>query len=146
MLCYRHDGQKEGIIMALTRFNNKNGVRFTISTEGMEGKKASEVYKLIGGAPLIMRGIFVNKDNGYGESVSVVTTNSILYFGKSCVDVAREIREDPEAVNELNEKGAYFRIEEFESKKHKKNGYKFVFLEESEIPAEVSEDAPQFKY
>lgn len=132
--------------MALSKFNKKNGVHFTIETEGMEAHKAAEVMAEIGNAPLIMRAIFINKDNGLGESVSVVTTNSIIYFGKSMVETAREIREDPEAVKELNEKGAYFRIESFESKKFKRTGYKFVFLEESEYPAEVKDDDPQFKY
>jgi hypothetical protein len=132
--------------MGLSRFNKKGGVHFDIQTEGMEAKKASEIFKEIGSEPLIMRGIFINKDTGMGESVSVVTTNSIIYFGNSCVETARDIREDPEAVKELNEKGAYFKIEEFISKKFKKAGYKFTFLEDSEIPAEVKEDAAQFKY
>lgn len=132
--------------MGLSRFNKKGGVHFDIQTEGMEAKKASEIFKEIGSEPLIMRGIFINKDTGMGESVSVVTTNSIIYFGNSCVETARDIREDPEAVKELNEKGAYFKIEEFISKKFKKAGYKFTFFEDSEIPAEVKEDAAQFKY
>lgn len=132
--------------MGLSRFNKKGGVHFDIQTEGMEAHKASEIYAEIKNEPLIMRGIFINKDTGMGESVSVVTTNSIIYFGQSCVETARDIREDPEAVKELNETGAYFKIEEFISKKYKKAGYKFTFLEDGEIPAEVKDDAAQFKY
>ena len=64
-------------------FNHK-GRLFTIDTEGMEGHKAGEVYKEIGDAPLIMKGIFINKDTGFGESVSVVTPNSVIYFTKAC--------------------------------------------------------------
>lgn len=132
--------------MGLSRFNKKGGVHFDIQTEGMEAHKASEIYAEIKSEPLIMRGIFINKDTGMGESVSVVTTNSIIYFGQSCVETARDIREDPEAVKELNEKGAYFKIEEFISKKYKKAGYKFTFLEDGEIPEEVEADAAEFKY
>lgn len=132
--------------MGLSRFNKKSGVHFDIQTEGMEAHKASEIYAEIKNEPLIMRGIFINKDTGMGESVSVVTTNSIIYFGQSCVETAREVREDPDAVKELNEKGAYFKIEEFISKKYKKAGYKFTFLEDGEIPSEVKDDAAQFKY
>ena len=125
---------------------NHRGNLFTISTEGMEGKKSSEVYKEIGSAPLIMRAIFINKDTGYGESVSVVTNNSIIYFSKSSLDIAREIRENEDAVRELNEKGAYFKITEFESKKFKKIGYSFEFLPPEEIPAEHKDGDPVFKY
>lgn len=125
---------------------NHRGNLFTISTEGMEGKKSSEVYKEIGDAPLIMRAIFINKDTGYGESVSVVTNNSIIYFSKSSLDIAREIRENEDAVRELNEKGAYFKITEFESKKFKKIGYSFEFISPEEIPAEHKDGDPVFKY
>lgn len=132
--------------MGLSRFNKKGGVHFDIQTEGMNAKKASEVYAEIKDAALLMRAIFINKDTGMGESVSVVTPNTILYFGNSCVETAREIREDPEAVKELNEAGAYFKIEEFISKKYKKAGYKFTFLEDSEVPEDVKKDPSLMKY
>ena len=70
---------------------NHKGSLFTIDTEGMEGRKSAEIYKEIGSAPLIMRGIFINKDTGYGESVSVVTNNSIIYFSKASLDLAHQI-------------------------------------------------------
>ena len=127
--------------------NHKHkGSLFTIDTEGMEGRKSAEIYKEIGSAPLIMRGIFINKDTGYGESVSVVTNNSIIYFSKASLDLAHQIRDNADAVNELNEKGAYFRIVEFESKKFKKVGYSFEFLKPEEIPAEHKDNDPVFKY
>lgn len=125
---------------------NRKGSLFTIDTEGMEGHKAAEIYKEIGSAPLIMRGVFVNKDTGYGESVSVVTTNSIIYFSKSSLELAHQIRDSEDAVKDLNERGAYFRIVEFESKKFKKVGYSFEFLKPDEIPAEHKDGDPVFKY
>lgn len=131
--------------MALNRFN-KGKRLFTIETEGMEGHKAADVFKAVGDAPLLMRAIFINKDNGYGESVSVVTTNSVIYFSKASLQTALDVREDPEAVEELNEKGAYFKIIEFESKKWKKKGYSFEFLSDEDLPAEFSEDDPVFKW
>ena len=112
----------------------------------MEGRKSAEVFKDIKGAPLIMRAIFINRDTGYGESVSVVTNNSIIYFSKSSLELARQIRESEDAVKELNEKGAYFRIVEFESKKFKKVGYSFEFLKPEEIPTEHKDGDPVFKY
>ena len=126
-------------------FNHK-GALFTIDTEGMEAHKASEVFAEVADAPLIMRGIFVNKDTGLGESVSVITTNSIIYFGKTNVENAKKIRENEKAVAALNASGAWFRIREFESKKFKKKGYAFEFLKKSEIPAEVHEDDACFKW
>ena len=117
------------------------GALFTVDTEGMEAHKASEVF-----AEIIMRGIFVNKDTGLGESVSVITTNSIIYFGKTNVENAKKIRENEKAVAALNASGAWFRIREFESKKFKKKGYAFEFLKKSEIPAEVHEDDACFKW
>lgn len=126
-------------------FNHK-GALFTISTEGMEAHKASEVFAEIGDSPLLMRGLFVNKDTGLGESVSVITTNSIIYFGKTNVENAKKIRDNEKAVAKLNASGAWFRIAEFESKKFKKKGYGFVFLKKSEIPAEVNEDDACFKW
>lgn len=126
-------------------FNHK-GALFTIDTEGMEAHKASEVFAEIADSPLIMRGIFVNKDTGLGESVSVITTNSIIYFGKTNVENAKKIRENEKAVAALNASGAWFRIREFDSKKFKKKGYGFEFLKKSEIPAEVHEDDACFKW
>lgn len=126
-------------------FNHK-GALFTIDTEGMEAHKASEVFAEVADAPLIMRGIFVNKDTGLGESVSVITTNSIIYFGKTNVENAKKIRENEKAVAALNASGAWFRIREFESKKFKKKGYAFEFLKKSEIPAKVHEDDACFKW
>lgn len=125
---------------------NRKGRLFTIDTEGMEGHKAADVYKEIGSSPLIMKGVYINKDNGFGESVSVVTTNSIIYFSKTNLEAAHNIRDNEKAVAAINNKGAFFRITEFESKKFKKKGYSFEFLKKSEIPAEFSDDDPVFKW
>lgn len=125
---------------------NRRGRLFTIDTEGMEGHKASEVFKEIGDAPLIMKAIFINKDTGYGESVSVVTNNSVIYFSKANLEAAHNIRDNQKAVDKINEKGAFFRITEFEAKKYKKKGYSFEFLKKSEIPEEFEEDAACFKW
>lgn len=125
---------------------NRRGRLFTIDTEGMEGHKASEVFKEIGDAPLIMKAIFINKDTGYGESVSVVTNNSVIYFSKANLEAAHNIRDNQKAVDKINEKGAFFRITEFEAKKYKKKGYSFEFLKKSEIPAEFTGEEPCFKW
>ena len=125
---------------------NRRGRLFTIDTEGMEGHKASEVFKEIGDAPLIMKAVFINKDTGYGESVSVVTNNSVIYFSKANLEAAHNIRDNQKAVDKINEKGAFFRITEFEAKKYKKKGYSFEFLKKSEIPAEFTGDEPCFKW
>lgn len=145
--------------MSLTKFNHVGGVHFDVDTESMSAKKASEVYAAIGEAPLVLKGIFINKDTGYGESVSAVTLNSIIYFSKANLQMAREIREDPEAVKEINTKGAVFSIKEFEVTRFKKKGYAIRFWEEAEIPeylkkyletGEIPEDVPEteavFKY
>lgn len=126
-------------------FNHK-GRLFTIDTEGMEGHKAGDVYKEIGDAPLIMKAVFINKDTGYGESVSVVTNNSVIYFSKANLEAAHNIRDNQKAVDKINEKGAFFRIIEFEAKKYKKKGYSFEFLKKSEIPAEFKGDEACFKW
>lgn len=170
LLTYRHHGEKVSIIMATNEnikeqptpeavtendadddFDfaesfNRRGRLFTIDTEGMEGHKASEVFKEIGDAPLIMKAIFINKDTGYGESVSVVTNNSVIYFSKANLEAAHNIRDNQKAVDKINEKGAFFRITEFEAKKYKKKGYSFEFLKKSEIPAEFTGDEPCFKW
>lgn len=125
---------------------NHKGVLFTIETEGMEAHKAAEVYAEIGDSPLIMRGLFINPDKKFGKSVSVITTNSIIFFGKSNVETAEKIRENEKAVAALNASGAWFKITEFTSKKYDKKGYAFVFLKKSEIPAEVHEDDACFKW
>lgn len=170
MLAYRQHGEKVSIIMAANEnikeqtapaeaaenneeddFDfaesfNRRGRLFTIDTEGMEGHKASEVFKEIGDAPLIMKAVFINKDTGYGESVSVVTNNSVIYFSKANLEAAHNIRDNQKAVDKINEKGAFFRITEFEAKKYKKKGYSFEFLKKSEIPAEFTGEEPCFKW
>lgn len=118
---------------------NRKGRLFTIDTEGMEGHKASEVFADIASEPLIMKAVFINKDTGLGESVSVVTPNGIIYFGKSNLEAARNIRDNEKAVAKLNSTGALFKITEFEAKKFKKKGYAFQFLTKSEIPAELAD-------
>ena len=128
-------------------FNYGNRL-FTIDTEGFEGHKASEVFADAGSSPLLMRAVYVNVDNGhgYGESVSVVTTNSIIYFGKSNVENANKIRSSDKAVDKLNKTGAWFKIVEFKSKKYKKTGYSFEFLKKEDIPAEFKDDDACFKW
>lgn len=126
-------------------FNHK-GRLFTIDTEGMEGHKSGDVYKEIGDAPLIMKAVFINKDTGFGESVSVVTNNSVIYFSKANLEAAHNIRDNQKAVDKINEKGAFFRIVEFEAKKYNKKGYTFEFLKKSEIPAEFKGDEACFKW
>lgn len=128
-------------------FNHGNRL-FTIDTEGFEGHKASEVFAEAGSSPLLMRAVYVNADNGhgYGESVSVVTTNSIIYFGKSNVENANKIRSSVKAVDKLNKTGAWFKIVEFKSKKYKKTGYSFEFLKKEDIPAEFKDDDACFKW
>lgn len=125
---------------------NHRGRLFTIDTEGFEGHKAAEVYEAVKDAPLIMKGVFINKDTGYGESVSVVTPNSIIYFGKTNLEAAHSIRDNQRAVDRINEKGAFFRIKTFYSKKFKKDGYSFEFVPKSEIPAEFKGDESCFKW
>ena len=125
---------------------NRRGRLFTIDTEGMEGHKAGDVYKEVGDAPLIMKGVFINKDTGYGESVSIITPNSVIYFSKANLEAAHNIRDNQKAVDKINEKGAFFRIVEFEAKKYKKKGYSFEFLKKSEIPAEFKGDEACFKW
>ena len=145
--------------MSLSRFNKSGGVHFDIDTEGLQGVKSGEVYAAIKDSPLLMKGIFINKDTGYGESVSVITPNTIIYFTKSSLQTARDIREDPEAVAEINKRGAAFKIVEFEAAKFKKKGYAIRFLDDDEIPAwfktyqdtgevpaDVSPDEAVFKY
>ena len=170
MLAYRQHGEKVSIIMAANEnikeqtapatqtendadddFDfaesfNRRGRLFTIDTEGMEGHKACEVFKEIGDAPLIMKAVFINKDTGYGESVSVVTNNSVIYFSKANLEAAHNIRDNQKAVDKINEKGAFFRITEFEAKKYKKKGYSFEFLKKNEIPAEFTGEEPCFKW
>lgn len=128
-------------------YNHKGNI-FTIDTSSHEGHKAAEIYAEIGDAPLLMKAIFVNKDTGIGESVSVVTPNCIIYFGKTNVEKARNIRENEKAVAKLNSSGAYFRIRQFEpkNKKFKNKGYSFEFLRKDEIPADFPDDAPCFKW
>lgn len=128
-------------------YNHKGNI-FTIDTSSHEGHKAAEIFAEVGDAPLLMRAIFVNKDTGIGESVSVVTPNCIIYFGKTNVEKARNIRENEKAVAKLNSSGAYFRIRQFEpkNKKFKNKGYSFEFLRKDEIPAEFPDDAPCFKW
>lgn len=131
---------------------NRKGKLFTIDTTDFEGHKAAEVYKDAGSEPLIMKAVFINKDNGFGESVSVVTPNGIIYFSKTNLDAAHNIRDNEKAVNRLNKTGALFRITEYESKKFKKKGYGFEFLKKDEIPeylknfmktGEIGSDAPE---
>lgn len=131
---------------------NRKGKLFSIDTTDFEGHKASEVYKDAGSEPLIMKAVFINKDNGFGESVSVVTPNGIIYFSKTNLEAAHNIRDNEKAVKRLNKTGALFRITEYESKKFKKKGYGFEFLKKDEIPeylknfmktGEIGSDAPE---
>lgn len=131
---------------------NRKGKLFSIDTTDFEGHKAAEVYKDAGSEPLIMKAVFINKDNGFGESVSVVTPNGIIYFSKTNLEAAHNIRDNEKAVSRLNKTGALFRITEYESKKFKKKGYGFEFLKKDEIPeylknymktGEIGSDAPE---
>lgn len=123
-------------------FNKYNRVRiYAIDTEGFEGRKAKDIFAEIGNKPLLMKGLFINHSD-LGDSVSVVTNKSIIYFGGSMVETAEQIMENDECTEVLNNTGVAFHIEEFTSKKFKRTGYKFVFEEETVITDAEAELLP----
>lgn len=126
--------------MALFNKFNKSRI-YDIDTEGFEGRKAKDVYSEIGNKPLLMRGLFINHSD-LGDSVSVVTNKSIIYFGGAMVETAEEIMQNDECTAVLNSTGVAFHIEEFTSKKYKRTGYKFVFEEETIITEAEGEILP----
>ena len=101
--------------MSLSKFNKNVGIDWGIKTDDLEFKKALDMkdgeYPFLGG--------WISPDNGYGEGAVIITDGYLVNAPSGFVDVLKEIRNDPEAVELIKEGNEIFCVEHYESKKYK---------------------------
>lgn len=109
--------------MSLSNFNRSH-VAWTKNTEGWKDyKKCRELEE---GKHYPFYGCFVTPDNGYGEGGVIISDGFFVNAPKDFVQDIKAIRENPKAVEAINEGKETFRIEKFYAKKYKRDGYRIV--------------------
>lgn len=112
--------------MGITKFNRNKSVAWNINTEGFEYFKLStlkpdEVYPLCG--------MFISKDNGYGEGAVLISKSFFVNIPERYVDDIKAIISDGETVADINAGKCGFKYTEFTSKTHHRTGYAVEFVE-----------------
>lgn len=120
--------------MGFEKFNRGSGFNVG-STEGYEYRKLEEVYQELGSEIKIpIRALYVN-DGKYGESAVAVTDGYFINLPKHVVSDVKEIINDSELVNTINEGRVFITIHEYFSSKYNTTGYGITWVEEeSEVP------------
>lgn len=123
------------------KFNKKKNPTWNYDTTDFDYVKTSDVFAKIASVPFIIHGVFLTSDNGFGEGAVLIADKCFVNAPKNFVSIAKEILNDDNAVNEINEHGAKVFIEKFYSKKYKRDGYSIVFCEDdSANAAEINPD------
>lgn len=112
--------------MGISKFNRNKSVNWDIDTEGFEYYKLSnlracEVYPLCG--------MFISKDNGYGEGAVLISKSFFVNIPERYVDIVKAIMSDAESVADIKAGKCGFRYTEFTSKTHHRTGYAVEFVE-----------------
>ena len=112
--------------MGIAKFNRNRSVTWDIDTEGFEYCKLSAlkpdvVYPLYG--------MFISKDNGYGEGAVLISKSFFVNIPERYVDDIRAIMADSETVADINAGKCGFKYSEFTSKKHHRTGYAVEFVD-----------------
>lgn len=123
------------------KFNKKKSPTWNYNTSDFDYVKTSDVYAKIGDMPFNIHGVFITPDNGYGEGAVLIADKCFVNAPKNFVPTVKEILNDDNAVKEINEHGARVFIEQYYSKKYKRDGYSIVFFEDDDVKsAEINPD------
>lgn len=112
--------------MAITKFNHGNVIDWGINTEGFPFKKLKDLPE---GTTFRLRGCFVSPDNGYGPGAVLITDTENINIPQRYVDTINDIRNDPEAVQEIKDGKAGFHYVTFKSRNNGGTGYNVIFDE-----------------
>lgn len=114
--------------MGFERFNR--GLKFNpINTEGYEYRKPAELYKEYGAdVEYPVRALYVNKTK-YGESAIAVTDGYFINLPSHVVNDVKEIIEDEELVQMINEGRVSIAIYEYYSHKYEGVFYGIRWIE-----------------
>lgn len=123
------------------KFNTKKNPKWNYDTTDFTYVKTSDVCAKIGDSPFTIHGVFITHDNGYGDGAVLIADKCFVNAPKSFVSTAKEILNDDNAVNEINEHGVKVFIEKFYSKKYKRDGYNIEFFEDESVKSvEINPD------
>ena len=114
--------------MGFERFNR--GFRFNpINTEGYEYRKLEELYKEYGAdMEYPVRALYVNESK-YGECAVAATVGFFINLPSHTVNDVREIIEDDELVQMINEERVSISIYEYYSSKYNGTFYGIKWIE-----------------
>lgn len=105
---------------------NRNVINWEINTESFPYIKLKDLEE---GKDYPLRGCFTSPDNGYGEGAVLITDSAMINIPQRYVSLVNEIREDPEAVEQIKAGKAAFHYVSFQPKDHKNKGYRIVLVD-----------------
>ena len=121
--------------MGFEKFNRGIGSRFNpINTEGYEFRKLEELYNEYGKEmEYPVRALYVNETK-YGESAVAATDGFFISLPSHTVNDVREIIEDDELVQIINEGRVSISIYEYYSHKYNGTFYGIKWVEKDNVP------------
>lgn len=113
--------------MGIAKHNKKTlSQEWGIDTTNFEYKKSAELEME---KVYTMRGLFISKDNGYGEGLVIILDDCFVNASQSYIEEAKDILADEEAVEQIKNGKAGVKFHKFYAKKYKKDGYGLQFIE-----------------
>lgn len=113
--------------MGITKFNrNRTTIDWGIDTKDFKYVKLGE---LVPDEVLPLFGMFISKDNGYGEGAVLISKDILVNIPERYVDDVKAIMSDPETVADIKSGKCGFKYSEFVSKKHHRTGYAVEFVD-----------------
>lgn len=104
--------------------HNSNSVRWVVDNSEFSYIKIKE---LVEKRRYPLFGFFISKDNGYGEGAVLITADYNVNIPARYVEVLRDMLQDPEAIEEINDGRGWFSYEIFKSEKYNRDGYRLTF-------------------
>lgn len=111
--------------MSIADFNRKRNIKWNINTEGFEYKKCSEMPLE---TDIIIYGLFVTPDRGYGKGAVAITKDCLLNLPSSTYEIVSAILENEQTIEDIKKAKCGIRISTYMSKFNRK-GYNVEFID-----------------
>ena len=116
--------------MSITKFNKK-AVKFDFEPgKDFEYKSLKTLYSEYGkGVIYKVNALYINTSGMYGEQPLIVTDKEYVNLPTHLLETVKEIRDDEDMVNDINNGKVGFEIYEYDSNKNNRKGYSINWVE-----------------
>jgi len=103
---------------------------FSIDTTGFQYKTLKDLYNpKQPNRAFALRGVFINTKSQFGEQPILITDRCFVNAPRFMLDTIKEMMQDPEAIEAMENGLAGFSIYQYENKKYNKRCFAIKFLD-----------------